>query len=90
MSERKLPDGAYSALEGLQAQAKVAMTLLPGSDKAQISEAKEKMSAAHSKMAQNDEWTKKIVKALMAGDGTTTAATADAAWLERTFAQNAD
>ncbi|MFG6179704.1 hypothetical protein ACGTN6_20940 [Halomonas sp. THAF12] len=84
MSVRKLPDGAYAALEGLQGQAKAAMAMLPGQDKA---EAKEALRAAQAKMAANEEWTRKIVKALMSGDGTTTTETADAAWLERTFAE---
>ncbi|WP_115855678.1 hypothetical protein [Kushneria indalinina] len=75
MSNRKLPDGAYVALEGLQGQAKAAMAMLPGQDKTQ---AREALGVAQAKMAANEEWTRKIVKALMSGDGTTTAETADA------------
>ncbi|MDL4860730.1 hypothetical protein NPJ88_000135 [Halomonas elongata] len=86
MSNRRLPDGAYVALEGLQGQAAAAM-VLPDQDKA---EAREALKAAQAKMAQNEEWTRKIVKALTAGDGATTVETADATWLERTFAVTAD
>ncbi|WP_193092294.1 hypothetical protein [Halomonas colorata] len=87
MTHRKLPEGAYAALEGLQGQAKAAMAMLPGQDKAQ---AREALRAAQAKMAENEEWTRKIVKALTAGDGATTVETVDATWLERTFAETAN
>ena len=87
MSNRRLPDGAYAALEGFQGQAIAAMAMLPGQDK---TEAREALRAAQAKMAESEEWTRKIIKALTAGNGATTVETADATWLERTFAENAN
>lgn len=82
MPEQSLPASAYAALEGLKEQADAAMQMLPGQDKAA---GKAALEAAQEKMARNEPWTRKIVRAILAGDGETTIVTADIAWLERTF-----
>ncbi|GAB0154690.1 hypothetical protein [Marinobacterium sp. BA1] len=87
MSRQKLPDGAYAALEGLKAQADAAMMMVPGKNKA---EGKKALAVAHAKIAANEEWAKKIVNAIMIGDGQKTVATADSEWLERTFTEHSD
>ncbi|MDU8350418.1 hypothetical protein RYA05_00755 [Pseudomonas syringae pv. actinidiae] len=85
-TRRTLPDGAYEALKGLKAQAGAAMMLLPGDNKA---EGRKALKAAHAQMSANDEWVKKIFKAIMNGDGKTTMDSADEEWLEKTFARPA-
>lgn len=80
---RTLPEGAYNALNALKAQAGAAMMLLPGDNKV---EGRKALKAAHSDMSANEDWVKKIFKAIMKGDGQTTIVSADAAWLEKTFA----
>lgn len=84
MTTQKLPEGAYAALAGLKAQAGAAMMMLPGEDQAAGRKA---LAAAHVQISQNEAWAKKIVKALMAGKEQATVDTADAEWLERTFAE---
>lgn len=86
MSKQKLPDGAYAALNGLKAQAGAAMLMLPGRNKAG---GKNALANAHAQIAANEVWAKKIVKALMSSGGQTTVDSADAEWLERTFAESA-
>jgi RNA-splicing ligase RtcB len=87
----KLPDGAYAALEGLKAQAGAAMLMLPGTPREEAAKGKKALKAAHAQIAANEPWAKKIMNALMkasrAGDRQITVVTADAAWLERTFAE---
>jgi len=84
LTTHKLPEGAYAALAGLKAQAGAAMMMLPGED---LTAGKKALAAAHGQIAQHETWAKKIVKALMASKGQTTVDTADAEWLERTFAE---
>lgn len=85
MSTPKLPEGAYAALEGLKAQADAAMMMLPGGD---VAAGKKSLAAAHAQIAQHEAWAKKIIKALMASKGQVTVVTADAKWLEHTFAES--
>ncbi|EPG9766629.1 hypothetical protein M0K88_004894 [Escherichia coli] len=82
--KHKLPDGAYEALAGLKAQAGAAMLLLPGND---VAKGKKVLKIAHAQIAANEVWVKKIVSAILGGDVQTTVATADDAWLERTFSE---
>lgn len=84
INTKKLPESAYAALAGLKAQAGAAMMMLPGED---LAAGKKALAAAHAQIAQNETWAKKIVKELMAGNGQTTADTADDEWLERTFVE---
>jgi hypothetical protein len=80
----KLPEGAYAALEGLKAQASAAVRMFPGNN---VVEGKKALKTAHAQIAANEVWAKKIMRAILAGDGKTTVETADAAWLERIFSE---
>lgn len=83
-AKQKLPDGAYEALAGLKAQAGAAMLMLPGND---VEKGKKALKTAHAQIAANEVWAKKIVSVILSGDGQITVATADDAWLERTFSE---
>lgn len=87
MPEQSLPASAYAALEGLKEQADAAMQMLPGQDKAA---GKAALEAAQEKMARNEPWTRKIVRAILAGGGEPTILTADIEWLERTFSVSSE
>lgn len=85
MSDRKLPDGAYDALEGLKAQADAAMMTFPTNDAKTKAKGKKALAVAHDQIAANEQWAKKIHRALIAAGGELTVVSVDTEWLERTF-----
>lgn len=88
MSELKLPEGAYAALEGFKAQAVAAMQMFPTNDTETIKQGKKALAVAHGKIAANDQWANKIYQALKASGGEHTVVSVDNKWLERTFADD--
>lgn len=86
MSDLKLPEGAYAALEGLKAQAGAAMQMFPTNDGKTKADGKKALTVAHGQIAANEQWAKKIYRALSAAGGEHTVVSVDAEWLERTFA----
>lgn len=86
MSDRKLPEGAYAALEGLKEQADAAMQMFPTNDKETKKKGKQALTLAHQKMSANEQWVKLIYHALKGAGGEHTVVSVDAEWLERTFA----
>lgn len=88
MSELKLPEGAYAALEGLKAQAGAAIQMFPTNDAETKKQGKAALAVAHGKIAANDQWATKIYRALSVAGGEHTVVSVDDKWLERTFADD--
>lgn len=89
MTAQKLPEGAYAALEGLQGQAAAATASFPGNDKKTVAAGRQALAVAHEQMKANTVWVDRIVKAIMKNKLGFTVVTADAEWLESTFAEYA-
>lgn len=79
---RTLPDQAYAALAALKAQASASTAMLI---EGRNDENERRLMEAQSRMAANEPWTRRIVKALMQGDDSLTIDSADEAWLESVF-----
>ena len=76
-----LPRGAYSALEGLQAQAKAAMMMYPTNDKDTRKAGKQALREAQVIMRANEDWVVKIMQVLRLEGKCLDEI--DAPWLER-------
>jgi hypothetical protein len=87
MSDERLPQGAYIALEGLQGQAAAATAMFPGNDPKAVAAGRKALVEAQAKMAEHPVWVDKIIKALKNNPSDVTVLTADAAWLAQTFTE---
>lgn len=89
MPEDLLPQSAYAALEGLQAQAIAVTATIPGNASKAPATGHTTIAAAQAQMAKHPEWVAKITKALMKDKSGVTVLSADAKWLARTFTERA-
>ncbi len=62
------------------------MLMLPGESRESQAEGKRALAAAHARIRENEAWATQIVKTIMTGSEQISIDSADAEWLERTFA----